>query len=50
VQGLFTGKPEKLKYSSQEISADFPYLTDEDILACLKYAAERESYTLANAA
>ena len=26
----------------QEILADFPYLTQEDILACLKYAAERE--------
>ena len=26
----------------QDILADFPYLTQEDILACLKYAAERE--------
>jgi uncharacterized protein (DUF433 family) len=25
-----------------EILADFPYLTDEDILACLAFAAERE--------
>jgi uncharacterized protein (DUF433 family) len=26
----------------EEILADFPYLTDEDILACLAFAAERE--------
>jgi uncharacterized protein (DUF433 family) len=26
----------------QEILADFPDLTEEDILACLAYAAERE--------
>jgi uncharacterized protein (DUF433 family) len=26
----------------QEILADFPYLTDEDIRACLAYAADRE--------
>jgi uncharacterized protein (DUF433 family) len=26
----------------QEILNDFPYLTEEDILACLRYAAERE--------
>jgi uncharacterized protein (DUF433 family) len=25
-----------------EILSDFPYLTHEDILACLSYAAERE--------
>jgi uncharacterized protein (DUF433 family) len=25
----------------QEILADFPYLTQEDIFACLKYAAEK---------
>lgn len=30
----------------QEILADFPYLTQEDILACLKYAAERERHTV----
>ncbi len=30
----------------QEILADFPYLTQEDILACLSYAAEREHQTL----
>ena len=26
----------------KEILNDFPYLTDEDILACLGYAADRE--------
>lgn len=26
----------------QEILADFPYLTEQDILACLAYAADRE--------
>lgn len=26
----------------QELLDDFPYLTQEDILACLSYAAERE--------
>nr|CAD5927717.1 hypothetical protein NO713_01084 [Planktothrix pseudagardhii] len=26
----------------QEILDDFPYLTQEDILACLSYAADRE--------
>jgi len=25
-----------------EVLADFPYLTQEDILACLSYAADRE--------
>lgn len=28
--------------SHSEILSDFPYLTDEDILACLSYAADRE--------
>lgn len=28
--------------SEQEILDDFPYLTKEDILACLSYAADRE--------
>ncbi len=31
----------------QEILDDFPYLTRDDILACLKYAAERERYVMA---
>jgi uncharacterized protein (DUF433 family) len=30
-----------------EILRDFPYLTEEDILACLAYAADRERRTLA---
>ena len=33
-----------------EILDDFPYLTREDILACLDYAAEREHSTLAASA
>ncbi|HEV2801233.1 MAG TPA: DUF433 domain-containing protein [Pyrinomonadaceae bacterium] len=28
--------------TEQEILDDFPYLTREDILACLSYAADRE--------
>jgi len=28
--------------SEQQILDDFPYLTREDILACLSYAADRE--------
>ncbi len=32
--------------SYEEILNDFPYLTREDILASLEYAAERERYTL----
>lgn len=31
----------------EEILDDFPYLTQEDILACLSYAANREHQTLA---
>ncbi|HKP51640.1 MAG TPA: DUF433 domain-containing protein [Chloroflexia bacterium] len=30
----------------EEILADFPYLTKEDILACLAYAADRERQML----
>jgi uncharacterized protein (DUF433 family) len=30
----------------QEILADFPYLTDDDIRACLSYAADREHHLL----
>ena len=33
-----------------EILADFPYLTQTDILACLSYAADREQKTLTVAA
>jgi uncharacterized protein (DUF433 family) len=28
--------------SQDEVLSDFPYLTKEDILACLSYAADRE--------
>ena len=28
--------------SNEEILVDFPYLTREDLLACLAYAADRE--------
>lgn len=30
----------------EEILDDFPYLTQQDILACLSYAADRERQTL----
>jgi uncharacterized protein (DUF433 family) len=30
----------------EEILADFPYLTADDIHACLSYAADRERHTL----
>lgn len=30
----------------EEILEDFPYLTHEDILACLSYAADRERQAL----
>jgi uncharacterized protein (DUF433 family) len=32
--------------SQQEILGDFPYLTAEDIHACLSYAADREQQQL----
>ena len=32
--------------SHQEILDDFPYLTQEDIYACLAYAADREKHQL----
>jgi len=32
--------------TTEEILADFPYLTEEDIRACLSYAADREQRTL----
>lgn len=32
--------------TTDEILAEFPYLTGDDILACLRYAAERERQTL----
>ena len=30
----------------EELLADFPYLPEEDIRACLSYAADREKHTL----
>ncbi|MEL6937906.1 MAG: DUF433 domain-containing protein [Cyanobacteria bacterium J06598_1] len=36
--------------SPDEILADFPYLTQQDILACLSYAADREQKTITVAA
>jgi len=32
--------------TSKEVLADFPYLTEEDIRACLSYAADRERHTV----
>jgi uncharacterized protein (DUF433 family) len=32
--------------TQEELLADFPYLTPEDIRACLSYAADRERQTL----
>ncbi len=32
--------------TKEEILADFPYLTEEDIQACLAFAADREKSTL----
>ena len=32
--------------SQQEVLQEFPYLTEEDILACLAYAADREKNLL----
>ena len=31
----------------EEILSDFPYLTKEDLLACLSYAADRERLQIA---
>ncbi len=33
--------------SHEEVIADFPYLTEDDIRACLAYAADREKTLLA---
>lgn len=30
----------------EEILQDFPYLTEQDILACLSYAADREAHVV----
>ncbi len=34
----------------EQILQDFPYLTGEDIQACLEYAADRERHSLAGSA
>ena len=34
--------------TQEEILKDFPYLTAEDIQACLRYAADRERQQLAS--
>ena len=36
--------------SQQEVLDDFPYLTEEDIRACLAYAADREKRQIIMAA
>ncbi len=36
--------------STAELLDEFPYLTNDDILACLAYAAERERRTLVSVA
>lgn len=36
--------------SKEEILEDFPYLTENDILACLAYAADREKHEILIAA
>lgn len=36
--------------TQEDILRDFPYLTAEDILACLAYAADRERHLMAVAA
>ena len=32
--------------SQEEVLKEFPYLTEQDILACLAYAADREKHLL----
>ncbi len=32
--------------TNDEILADFPYLTKEDLMACLAYAADREKHAM----
>lgn len=36
--------------TQEDILRDFPYLTTEDIQACLSYAADRERHQLASGA
>ncbi len=51
IRGLRITVYEVLSYlawgmTHEEILADFPYLTEDDILACLSFAAERERQML----
>ncbi len=51
IRGLRITVYEGLSYlasgmTHEEILADFPYLTEDDILACLSFAAERERQML----
>ena len=55
IRGLRITVYEVLEYlasgmTPEQILADFPYLTAEDIQACLAYAADRERHCLATAA
>ncbi|MEW5787262.1 MAG: DUF433 domain-containing protein [Pseudomonadota bacterium] len=55
VRGLRITVYEVLEYlasgmSPEDILGDFPYLTREDILACLAFAADREKHLSALAA
>ncbi|MDI6750219.1 MAG: DUF433 domain-containing protein [Rhodocyclaceae bacterium] len=52
IRGMRIGVYDVLDYlaagmSPEELLADFPYLTREDIQACLAYAADRERHLLA---
>lgn len=53
IRGMRTTVYDVLSYlasgmTQAEILADFPYLTQADILACLSYAADREQSSPAN--
>ncbi len=45
--GDLTPSLASLGMSQDEILKDFPYLTTEDIQACLSYAADRERQSMA---
>ncbi len=52
IRGMRTTVYDVLSYlasgmTPEKILQDFPYLTKDDILACLSYAADRERHTLA---
>ena len=55
IRGLRITVYEVLEYlasgmTREQILRDFPYLTSEDIQACLAYAADRERHSLASSA